>query len=208
MNLLKRKKKPTYSIILDFDDVIYPFTEGVMDVLRAEGVDKGRTITQWNMHEDFGMDRQEFWRLLHKPEHFDTLYGRRIEGRVRMHLEDLMIAGHTLHVVTARKGAHLERQTRHVLEKHRVPFHSIIFAHDKGSMIDPLDASFSLDDRPENYLELDRDQHLTYLMERPHNRQFRDAHPTVRRARDMKGFVDTVLGFQDYGVHLRGKEAA
>jgi hypothetical protein len=89
-----------------------------------------------------------------------------------------------------------------------VPFDSLNFTKDKGPMVDELNAAFSLDDGPHNYTALDQPNHLTYLMDAPHNREFQSIEGRlVRRLDSMTNFANTVIAFQDHGVQLRGARA-
>lgn len=195
--------KPEYNIIMDFDDVVYPFCDGVLAVLAKEGITG--TITQWALEDDFGMDREEFWDLVYQPRHYETLFLQRIKSGVLAQMRRLRYAGHRIHIVTARQTEVSEFFCREVIRRENVPIDSLTFTKDKGPMVDELDASYALDDGPHNYTALDQEGCNAYLMDAPHNQHFNEWH--VRRAMSMKGFVNTVLYYQQAGVQLRGEAA-
>lgn len=193
----------SYDIILDFDDVIYPFCNGILAVLAKEGITG--SITQWAVEEDFDMEREEFWDLIYQPKHHETLFLQRIESDVLCQMRRLRYAGHRLHIVTARQGETSEGFAREVIARDHVPVDSITFTKDKGPMVAELNATFSLDDGPHNYAALDQQDHLTFLMDAPHNAQ--TFVPLGRRIYAMNDFAATVLAFQQAGVQVRGAAA-
>lgn len=201
--------KPEYTIILDFDDVIYPFCEGVMDVLEQEGIARGRRITRWDMHRDFGMERGDFWQTLNKDIHFDRLYNRKLDTRTIAALDDLYQQGHELHIVTARHER-LRWITEDIVRLQLLPITEVHFTEDKGSLVSTLNASYSVDDRPRNYVDLDLQVgHDCFLMEAPHNARFR-LNSGVRKVQDLTEFAEKMSFHQWLGVEKRpiGQEAS
>lgn len=195
----------SYSIILDLDDVIYPFCQGITEIMRKEGFDG--EITQWDMHHCFGLERKEFWDLVTLPKHLETLYMQPIPLGVQAQLRRLRYSGHRVHIVTARENEASVFFAHEIVKRDNLSIDSLNFASDKAPMVDELDASFSLDDRPKNYIALDNQfNHLAYLMDRSHNQGFME--PPPRRVYSVKQFTDTVLLFQDAGVKVRGEKAA
>jgi uncharacterized HAD superfamily protein len=187
---------PTYDIILDWDDVIYPFCHGVTDVMRMHG--HAGTITRWQCHEDFDMEAEPFWNLVYSEPW--VLFGQRIEGEVIRSLNRLDHAGHRLHLVTARERDDAQTYCWAQIQDYDLPFTSVTFTKDKGPMVTELNASFSLDDGPHNFHALDQRNHVAFLMDAPHNR---DTY-TEKRVVSVKQFADIVIGFQEAGVKLRG----
>lgn len=195
--------KPEYNLIIDFDDVIYPFCNGIMAVLAAEGI--AGTITQWALENDFGIEREAFWDMIYQPKHHEILFMQQIENATLAQMRRLRYAGHRIHIVTARTNETSEAFCREVVRRDNIPFDSLTFTKDKGPQVDELDAAFSLDDGPHNYMALDQQNHLTYLMDAPHNQEFNSIEGwPVRRLASMTNFANTVIAFQDHGVQLRG----
>jgi hypothetical protein len=195
--------KPEYNLIIDFDDVIYPFCDGIMAVLAKEGITGA--ITQWALENDFGIEREAFWEMVYQPKHHETLFLQRIKAGVMDQMRRLRYAGHRIHIVTARTNPTSEHFCREVVRRENVPFDSLTFTKDKAPMVAELNASFALDDGPHNYTALDEAGCNAYLMDAPHNQQF-DAW-NVRRVESMKDFANTVLFFQEAGVQVRGAAA-
>jgi 5'(3')-deoxyribonucleotidase len=195
---------PNYEIILDFDDVIYPFCQGIMAVLAEEGITG--TITQWALENDFGLDRVAFWDMIYQPKHNETLFMQPIPLATLAQMRRLRYAGHRLHIVTARTNPTSERFAMDVIRRDNVPVDSITFTKNKAPMVNELDASFSLDDGPHNYEAFHLNDHLTFLMDAPHNQHVTEF-PSGRRVSDITDFANTVIGFQEHGVQLRGAAA-
>ena len=187
------------------DDVIYPFCEGIEAVLAREGIE-GK-ITQWEAHKDFNMESGEFWDLVYQPKHHDELFLRAIPAETLRHLRRLRYAGNRLHIVTARTRPAAVNACREVMLLWNVPCDTLTFEEDKGAMVDTLNASFSLDDKPGNYGDLNQENHLAFLMDAPHNRLFvEDSNGEhVRRINSIAEFADLVLGFQRLRVQVRGE---
>jgi len=200
-------KEPTYNILIDFDDVIYPFCDGIVAVCAEEGITG--EITQWALENDFGMDKESFWEMVYQPKHHETLFLQSIDFQVLNQIRRLRYAGHRLHIVTAREGEHPERFCREVLAREKVPVDTLTFTKDKAAGPDELDATFSLDDGPHNYEALNQVDHLTYLMDAPHNGAFTRSKSgmPVRRVNSMTEFTNTVIGFQQADVQMRGDVA-
>lgn len=184
-----------YNVIIDFDDVIYPFCQGIYAVLANEGI--YGTITRWDLEKDFGMERGDFWRLVNEDRHLETLYMQHCREDVLRPLRTLRYYGHRLHIVTARQTPMSEHFCREVIRRDNIPFDSLTFTKDKGPMVDELKASFSLDDGPHNYAALDQPGHLAFLMDAPHNQGY-----VARRVHNVNQFASIVLGYQEAGVQV------
>lgn len=193
--------KPNYNIIIDFDDVIFPFCQGVMAVLKEEGITG--TITQWALEHDFGMNRVEFWDMLYQPKHNETLFMQPIPLTTLNQLRRLRYAGHRLHIVTARTNPISEGFAMDVIRRDNVPLDSITFTKNKGPMVTELDASIALDDRVENVLAMGDAGAAAFLMTAPHNTKVTG----LPRVTDLTDFANTVIDFQDQYVQLRGLAA-
>lgn len=195
---------PTYNIILDFDDVIYPFCGGIMAVLAEEGITG--EITRWDLERDFGFDGPTFWEMVYQPKHHETLFLQPIPFDLIAQIRRLRYAGHRLHVVTAREGDAPEYFCREALRQNNIPLDSLTFTKDKGPMVEELDAAFSLDDGPHNYETFIQFGHYPMLMDAPHNRGFDQASDgqAVRRIDSMNTFANIVIGFQEADVQMRG----
>jgi 5'(3')-deoxyribonucleotidase len=192
---------PNYEIILDFDDVIYPFCQGIMAVLAEEGI--AGTITQWELENDFGIDKVAFWEMVYQPKHHEALFMQPIPLATLAQMRRLRYAGHRLHIVTARTNPTSERFAMEVIRRDNVPVDSITFTKDKAPMVDELNASFSLDDGPHNYEAFTLVDHLSFLMDAPHNQHVTEF-ASGRRVSDVTDFANTVIAFQEHGVQMRG----
>ncbi len=192
--------KPTYDILIDFDDVIYPFCRGVMQVLKEEGIE-GK-ITQWDMHKDFGMERDELWDILGKPKHAKTLYMQPFDPEPLDQLRRLKYAGHRLHLVTARSTEASQYYCMQSLRAGNVAVKTVDFDSDKAKYVHIYDASFSIDDSFAIHQSYPQKWHASYLMTRSHNVSEK-AH---RRVHSVTEFADIIQRAQADGVQMRGEE--
>ena len=189
---------PNYSIAMDFDDVAYDFCGGVTAVLADEGITG--EISQWEMEHDFGLSKADFWELVYQPKHHETLFLQPVAYTVLAQIRRLVYAGHALHIVTARDGEHPERFCREVLAREKIPASTLTFTSDKAAAVRELEADFALDDRPKNVIAMGQAGAAAFLMTAPHNTNVTG----LPRVHNMTEFTNTVIGFQDAGVQLRG----
>lgn len=196
--------KPTYDILLDFDDVIYPFCDGLEKVLADEGI--YGNITQWEVHKDYGMSVEEFWDLVYQPKHEETLYMQRIDLETLTAMRRLRYQGHRLHIVTSRIHPRAIRYCYEVLSRDAIRVDTVDFARDKAPFVQEYNAEFSIDDHVRHYENYNQWGHLNYLMDRPHNIGFQGTEddPSVRRVQNLTEFANLIEVFQSHGVKVRG----
>jgi hypothetical protein len=189
-------------IMIDIDDVLFPWA----DEIHRRAVERGLTdldsYTTWHMWEDYGIPK-EVWLDLVADAALDGMYVDvpPVPGSVEA-LRRLHWAGHAIHLVTAR-GFHLngnEGQDEQVREwtdlwvhEHAVPHKTLSYARDKVAIQEDLGVEFdyALDDGPHNYYALTAACVDAYLLDRPHNRhvETRIGH----RVHSVDEFVDLVL---------------
>lgn len=181
---------------LDADGVLYPFEEGLkIYLVDHAGVDPATLgpVTQWHLYEDWGMTRAQFKEHYHAAIDAGVLFNRPgpYEG-TREALQQLVDAGHTLHIVTARGDAgtpgRAEGMTKFWAAAHLPEITSLTFSSDKTI----VRTDVFIEDKIENYDRLHYTGVRTTLINRPYNQQENDW-PWRRRVDSMQEFADDVL---------------
>jgi len=181
----------SFDILIDFDDVLYAWSNRAHAVCEKAGITNGKTIDRWHFWESYGCTEEEVWSALRSATISGWLYdGPLIPGALGQ-LRRLRYMGHRIHIVTARgfgeHGELIESMTREQIRNWNVPLDSLTFAKDKTQ----VSVDFALDDGTHNYEALDQAGVLVYLMDQPHNRAYAPQKP-VRRVSTVKEFVDRV----------------
>lgn len=182
--------KTTYDIGIDYDDVLYPWSDTAHGLCEAAGITNGQVVSQWHMWKDYGCTEQEVWNVLAENTLNGSLYAAWPYPGVLAQLRRLRAYGHRVHIVTARgfgkHGELIQALTREQASEWNLPLDSLTFSHDKSVV--PCD--FFLDDGLHNYDPLDAKGVEVYLMNRPHN-QVTDR--PRRRVSSVKEFADLIL---------------
>lgn len=184
-------------ILVDFDDVVYPWGDTAHRLCEEAGITNGNVITQWEMNVDYGCTPEAVWDVLEVGTHDGSLYASRpIDGALTQ-LQRLANHDHRIHIVTARgfgrTGALVEAITRDYIREWGVPFHSLTFTKDKtlGGTFRP---DLAVDDGEHNYQVLDDFGVPVFLMDRPHNQTFHTHNgQAVRRVKNLTEFTDLAL---------------
>ena len=184
-------------ILIDVDDVLYPWSAIAHDLLDLAGLTNGKPICTWDLAESYGppTTREAVWEVLDRPMLLRTLYmGRPIDGALAQ-LARLRGWGHRVHLVTARGTFGLNQEeiqalTREWVRTWGVPLDSLSFAKDKVNLM-PFD--YALDDRPSTIEAFYREAEWpckAFLMDACHN-QTATGMPRVYSVRE---FADQVVG--------------
>jgi uncharacterized HAD superfamily protein len=176
---------------IDIDDVLYPWADAAHKACRRAalfGPLADETPATWRPYEVYGVPAQRWFDVLEAAG--ASLYqDDPIPGAVEA-IDRLMIAGHTVHLVTARggfnNGAKIRRWTVEWLDKHEIPFDSLTFSADKTV----VNVDMFIDDNPDNYDALDRRGTPVWLVGAVHNGH---AHNGRRVVASLAGFADMVL---------------
>lgn len=137
----------------DMDGVLYPFERcfhAWMKQQDPEGAELGRydaPATKWSFYEDWGMSLDEFKREMADAAVYGHLYWSQepYVGALAL-LGWCRNYGHTIHLVTHRAEQGSVTNTEQWLEKEKIPYTTLTFAHDKSI----IDADVLIEDRPEN----------------------------------------------------------
>jgi FMN phosphatase YigB (HAD superfamily) len=148
----------TLDIGIDLDGVCYDFTASLRHYLiehedydphqlRSGGVSDHDTT--WNFYKDcWGMTTEEFLAVCERGVDAGVVFGHGepFEGTVET-LEEFRSDGHRLHIITNRSfGTRSHHNTSEWLERHKVPFDSLVFSTHK-TIIRP---DVMVDDYPDN----------------------------------------------------------
>jgi hypothetical protein len=193
-------------IMIDIDDVLFPWADGIHERARDAGLHDLPTYTRWAMWEDYDCP-EEVWLDVVANAALDGFYVDTppVPGSVEA-LRRLHWAGHAIHLVTARgfpwknaKDDHSEQireWTDTWVHEHAVPYTTLSYAKDKVAIQEDLGVGFdyALDDGPHNYTALLDAGVNVYLLDRPHNTELVcSAADWGRRVYTVEEFVDKVL---------------
>lgn len=200
----------TYDVMFDWDDVVQPLAVRLHEKAHEMGLHDNtkKALEIWHGNVQYGC-AEEVWYSVFDELMYEGWYhnGALIPGVVDQ-MRRLKAAGHRLHILTARGFmAHAEEireATYHIIEQNKVPVDTITFDKDKvNGMISslggwtPPDArpsfDFAIDDGSHNYEALDDAGVKVYLLEVPHNKQWRVENPDARTVPDVGAFVNMIL---------------
>lgn len=195
-----RRARAALSIVVDLDDVLFPWYDRAHAACVAAGITNGVEPKTWQPYEEYGCSNEQWWAALRIATHSGDLYeGSPFPGAVHG-LWRLESAGHFIHLVTAR-GTHrsIDSETReliqmftsHWLSEWHVPYDSLTFSKDKTV----VPADVSIDDNIENYDALVAAGHGPFLLDRPWN-QAPDPKAAMprRRVDSFADFANIILG--------------
>lgn len=176
---------------IDLDGVCYDFAASVRRYMEDTQCDTTQCseALRWEFYEDWGMSLGEFLDCFSKGVNTGTIfwYGDPHPG-TREALQTLREYGHTLHIITDRSIGSpgiAAYSTLRWLAEHNIPYDTITFSKDKTVV--PTD--FMIDDKLENYDELDGVGCEVWLFDRPWNQ----APGPRRRVYSIEEFVQAVL---------------
>lgn len=165
--------RPGLVIMLDIDDVLYPWYNTAHLLCEKAGITNGKTPTQWSMWLDYGCSKEDWLKVIDEGALDGTLYSAKPFGGVVDALTYLREEkGHHLHLVTARGffqyGDIIRRHTVEWLYYNDIPHDALSFCKDKAAVL----ADVYLDDGVHNIENLRYAGRNAYLMDAPHNREY------------------------------------
>ena len=152
---------------VDIDDVLYPFQQELSRLLVAEGLAHCTVEAahpSWDFYAGWSMTRQEFWDHYHRLAEDRLLWQGECEYDTDAALYDLWARNFDIILVTARSERYREA-TESWLHDEWIRYDELHFAHDKTTV--PVD--MFIDDRLENYDQLDAAGVEVYLLNKPWN---------------------------------------
>lgn len=184
-----------YDVMWDVDDVIFPTMMSIHDLALKAGLHDGTVTPTWSGWEVYKLPDgspcppQVYWDLW---SDFALSNGYLDTPPIRQAAQDLRrlyLAGHRIHLVTARgfmnHASEIRRWTREWIEEFAIPWHTLTFARDKvAAMFDVLQASpnpgnpcnrtfhFAIDDSPKNFEALWDAGVQAYLLDHHHNQDW------------------------------------
>lgn len=159
---------------VDNDGVMYEFHEAARVVVaNHRGIDPGELTTAkvWDfMVEQWGMDHKTFWKIWFADNEDGGGWLRLppVPGTVEG-LKKLQKAGHTIHIITSRKGG--EINTVKWLQKYNVPHDSLHIARDKSRVL----VDVMVDDWEGNWRELTALGRRVLVWDQPWNAHLTEA---------------------------------
>lgn len=199
-----------YDVMYDYDDIVV----GLIPALHQKAHEMGlhdnteEALATWHGHLQYNCTEEDWWSV------FDALmvegwyYNAPAIPGVVESMHRLKAAGHRIHILTARgfmaHADEIRKATYKNIEALELPVDTITFNKNKvEGMISALDGwtppdarptfDFALDDGPHNYEDLDGAGVNVYLLELPHNQEWRLEHPDARTVPSAGDFVDLIL---------------
>jgi uncharacterized HAD superfamily protein len=189
---------------LDLDGVVYPFVEVMQDYLSEQHQREFPYPTQWDLWEDWGLTRQEFYDEFETAVHSGVVFtkGQPVDG-ARVAIEQLVAEGHTIHVVTDRLiSPEAQKRTVTWLAKHGIPHDTLTFSRDKTLL--PVDVF--IEDSPHHTKALLKEGTRVVVFDRPWNRKLMIGIWTnITRAMDWPQVVDSVKHFDAAPARIKAR---
>lgn len=185
----------TFDVLVDYDDVLYPWSKRAHELCSQAGITNGHEIDRWHFWESYGCSEEAVWEVLRKHTLTAELYDAPLIPNTLSQLRRLRYAGHRVHIVTARgfgeMGELIELFTRNQIVQEGVPFDTLTFAKDKAAAALDLGASFALDDGTHNFEALREVGVVAVLQDAVHNQDYET--PVGLRVSSVEQFVTGVL---------------
>lgn len=179
-------------VILDIDDVLFPWSIVIHEWCENVGITNGKTITQWYFHRDYGIEQ----RILHDAIREAYADGVLVDtppfaGAVDA-LNELRGLGVKVHLATARgtsdhcapRAMEME-DTINWLEEHGIEADGLSFTQDKTTLVGDV----LIDDKPDHVVAYMRTGRQGVLVDSLHNRASLPV--GARRVSSFKSFVDS-----------------
>lgn len=194
--------RPFLDVMVDIDDVLFPWADTIHELARERGLHDLETYTSWHMWEDYECTK-EVWLDVVADAALSGMYEvtppmpGAIEALRRLDFEGVA----NIHLVTARgfplggddKSHHDVRDwTDTWIHEYAVPHKTLSFAKDKVAIQEDLGVrfNFAIDDGPHNFEALHAAGIDVRLLDRPHNQSFE---VSLERVYTVDEFVDIVL---------------
>ena len=185
-----------FDIGVDLDGVVHEYVDSLRHFVVSTGI---RTEEQcriaeemdffrlWKNEKGEGIENDQFIDIMHKGVDAGIIFyhGDPRPG-ARKALEDLRYYGHKIHIITDRTFGFENRShslTKEWLKNHDIPYDSLTFSADKTIKYTDI----MIDDKIENYDDLDRAGTYAFLLNRPWNH---DPDDDRRRVGSLQEFVD------------------
>jgi hypothetical protein len=182
---------------IDLDGVGYDFSGSVYRYLKqidhelVAGVPTAPESVRWEFYEDWGLNLHEFLEHVNAGVDHGVIFTGPARPGFIEGLQMLKSAGHTIVIVTDRRsgtGDNAKKNTFDWLAEHNIPYDELHFDSDKTA----YECEFFIEDKPENYLALDKVGCEVYLVDRPWNSEFAENEPGVRRVDGVRDFARVV----------------
>lgn len=200
----------TLDIMFDWDDIIQALIARLHEKAHEMGLHDNTTeaLEMWHGHIQYGCTEEEWWRVFDELMYEGWYHNGPLIPGVVDQIRRLKAAGHRIHILTARgfmaHADEIRKATHQIIKNNDVPADSVTFDKNKvNGMISalggwaPPDArptfDYAIDDGPHNYEDLDSAGVEVYLLELPHNKEWRLQNPDARTVSSVGEFVDLIL---------------
>lgn len=159
---------------VDLDGVVYEFHEDARVVVaNHQGIDPSEltSATVWDfMSEQWGVSQRTFWKIWFEDVAREGAWLRLhpVPGTIKG-LKALQKAGHTVHIITSRKGG--EVNTVKWIQKHKIPYDTLHIGRDKTRVL----VDVMVDDWERNWQELTAAGRRCLIWDQPWNSHVTEA---------------------------------
>ena len=183
----------TYDLGIDNDGVLHSFGGSFKYFVISENIrteaECSAPIEDYHFYRKWGISDDEFPQICHDGVNAGIIFmhGEPFPG-ARSCMRQLKASGHRLHIITDRAFGEenfSEDLTRQWLDLYDIPYDTLTFSADKTC----VRTDFMLDDKIENYDDLEAVGCTPYLYDRPWNQ---DTDCKRRRVFSFRQFVDVV----------------
>jgi hypothetical protein len=200
----------TFDIMYDYDDIVVEMVPALHRKAHELGLHDNSVphLSTWAGHEQYGCEEDEWWGVFDHLMAEGWYYNTPAAQGIKEGMERLKAAGHRIHILTARgfmnHADEIRKATYKNIEHLELPVDTITFNRNKvQGMIEALGGwtrlqprpqfDFAIDDGAHNYEHLDDAGVRVYLLELPHNEEWRWYHPTARTVKSVDDYVDLIL---------------
>lgn len=204
----------TFDIMYDYDDIVVEMVPALHRKAHEMGLHDNSVpvLSTWAGHEQYGCDEDVWWSVFDELMVDGWYYNTPAAEGVVEDMHRLKAAGHRIHILTARgfmaHADEIRKATHKNIEQLGLPVDTVTFNRNKvegmvealkphwdreaGKIISPK-FDFAIDDGAHNYEHLDSVGVRVYLLELPHNEEWRFFHPTARTVKSVHEYVEIIL---------------
>jgi len=198
----------------DYDDIVVEMVPALHRKAFEMGLhdNSNPVLETWQGHLQYECEEEIWWSVFDELMKEGWYYNTPAAKGILEGMQRLKAAGHRIHILTARgfmqHADEIRKATYKNIEQLQLPVDTITFNKNKvqgmaealrngwvrdGERIISPKFDFAIDDGQHNYEHLDDAGVRVYLLELPHNEEWRWYHPTARTVKSVDQYVDIIL---------------
>jgi len=205
----------SFDIMYDYDDIVVEMVPALHRKAFELGLHDNSVphLSTWAGHEQYECEEDAWWAVFDHLMTDGWYYNTPAAEGIKLGMHRLKAAGHRIHILTARgfmnHAEEIRKATYKNIEMLELPVDTITFNRNKvegmaqamrpttqtlsPGYISVKKFDYAIDDGAHNYEDLDAAGVNVYLLELPHNKEYRDNHPEARTVPTVDTFVDMIL---------------